>query len=536
MQHLPKMTNLHVHLFALYPYFKLLQYICEHDASLYAKIYCLKTAVGSSAILFKNIQSITTPHGYKRVVSYLKAQIYDELFIDPFLIEQLGDIKPTDALLLQQWLKTFEASQLVKNTLSIFNNQKIGVPFNNHTHFNDWIPYSLVVNENQFVVKANANNAFHQFENIQKMTRLIVRHYKVYYYLWLCSLKANSEKGIYYLNVRGKPGSISTDVAFGTRLYLTAHLCDDYHTFTQKLITISSSDTDIRTNDHKYMYNLYLRVKCESDLILRAVTCFNKNTNKKQEVNDTILTDPFHYTLPAHYVDGVPQMCVQYIITFSKKPRNENIDWKQYMLIIKMTLYVAVCINHNYGFTFFNGYDLVGNEQISHSLEEFTYLINKLFYFRKHQIHFYPHLGESSSVKDEISSFQKYLIDRGINRIGHGMTFAVPAMNQFLANIHKTIYLECCPISNAILGYAHIASHPMRQMINSKHIKPVICSDDNGLFGYDTVTNDYQSIVKYWQLSSIQLIELVRNGIDLIPTPYRKYYEQVFENYLNNNK
>lgn len=473
---LPKMTNNHIHIFAMLPYRKLLKMIKKIDPELYDRVYALTVDV-----------------------------ITD------------GDEK------------------LYKNSLELINDRVDGIPMKGITKREDWVKVSTLDPsfKNSLVVTKHTENPFAEFEKIQTRFRIFVRHYKVYYYLWYTSLYVNYNNNVFYLNVRGKPGTIHKDVKFDNIFFLESKQVMSDQSFSAKLTEIAKDDKDIKPNDHKYMYKQYTRIKYESDLILKAVNDFNKNRTYPHFVNDNHLyNDKVDISFDENYQKDKPQMMVQYIITFPKKPKSVELDLRMYMLYVKKILYIAAVINEEYGFPFFNGIDLVGNEQESHDLSEFIPIMGKLLYFRRFGINFIPHIGETNIVKNEITPMERLIFDKNITRIGHGISFVTTeAITTELKKLNRTITIESCPISNYLLGYYHPRSHPHQAAINNPNIKLMICSDDNGLFNYSSVSRDYLFAHKYWNLTMKDLKKLILNGLSVIPQKYKKYYYDVF-NYL----
>ncbi len=470
-KNLPKITNNHVHIFALYPYKKLLNVIKRIDTELYGKIY---------------------------------------LFASD---KQIGN------------------EEFYQNTLAVFNEQVEGMPCKEKTELEDWINITQVDPSNyidDYVITKKTPNPFVEFEKIQKKLRIFARHYKVYYYLWYCSLYANYKANVFYLNVRAKPGTINTDVKCNQRLYLDSKHILSVEEFNNKMNLLVRDDRDINPNDFKFMYRQYVKTKFESDLILKAVHDFNTSHLKPHFVSaDHLINDDVVVAFNKTYQQSFqPQMMVQYIITFPKPNRQTAIDFKGQLITIKQTLYIAIIINQEYGFKFFNGIDFVGNEQETHELIDIAPILNKLMYFRKYGIFLIPHIGETNIVSNTSTESEKYILDRQLNRIGHGISFVTGSENKTRIG-NGTIYIESCPISNYLLGYYHPKNHPHRYELDNPHIRLMICSDDNGVFGYSTVKRDYMFIYKYWNVTLQQFHNLIINGISVIEQPYRQYYLDV---------
>jgi len=491
---LPKMTNNHIHLFALFPFKRLLKIIKKIDPELYHKIYVLKHDLTS------------------------------------------GD-------------------QLIhKYTMITFNHNVEGVPFADVTTLEDWQPLSEIDTDPalwaSLIIKQHIDRPFNQFERIQALVRILVRHYKIYYYLWYISLYTNYHNRIYYLNVRGRPGTINKDVRHGHRFFIDSPNAMAEADFQTKMTDLIRSDLDVKSQDIKFMYRQYIKIKYESDLILMAVNDFNSSHNYPSFVTSNHLLEPKSKTKiqfdENFYPDDPsikPQMMVQYIITFPKYPKGTQLDFRKLIHEIKEILYIAVVINTEYGFQFFNGIDFVGNEQETTDLSDWVPYLGKLLYFRKYGIHFIPHIGETNKIKTEINPIERFILDKQLTRIGHGMSFVTTDAIRLALETrtgNSTIsgpgnfYIESCPISNYLLGYYHPKDHPHRLALLDSHIKLMICSDDNGLFNYSTVTRDYMIIYKFWNITMDQIKQLILNGMAMIPQPYKKYYHDVFNKQWTN--
>jgi len=100
----------------------------------------------------------------------------------------------------------------------------------------------------------------------------------------------------------------------------------------------------------------------------------------------------------------------------------------------------------------------------------------------------------------------------GSKRIGHGFEVAFcPKVIKKL--VEKDICLECCPISNRLLGYTQdIRNHPVRFLLN-QGVQISVSSDDPGFFGYDGVALDFAMLVLAWELDIRDLKKLALNGI-----------------------
>jgi len=101
----------------------------------------------------------------------------------------------------------------------------------------------------------------------------------------------------------------------------------------------------------------------------------------------------------------------------------------------------------------------------------------------------------------------------GSKRIGHGFALA---KSPCLVDLVKrnNICLECCPVSNRILGYSHdLRCHPVRGLI-ARGVKVSINPDDQGFFNAKGVTLDYLLIYLAWGLDLADLKQLCLNSLE----------------------
>ena len=120
------------------------------------------------------------------------------------------------------------------------------------------------------------------------------------------------------------------------------------------------------------------------------------------------------------------------------------------------------------------------------------------------------HAGES--IRRENKDLYDALL-LGTKRIGHGFALA---MHPHLVDIVKKekICVECCPISNNILGYVRdLRCHPIRSLL-CQGVAVSINPDDPGFFDYEGVTLDYVYAFLAWELSIADLKQLCLNSLE----------------------
>lgn len=97
-------------------------------------------------------------------------------------------------------------------------------------------------------------------------------------------------------------------------------------------------------------------------------------------------------------------------------------------------------------------------------------------------------------------------------RIGHGFALARhPAlMDEVIA---QGICLECCPISNQVLGYVpNLANHAALGLLRGG-VPMCLSPDDPGMWHYADVSYDFAAAAKAWHLGLVELKALARNSL-----------------------
>ena len=120
------------------------------------------------------------------------------------------------------------------------------------------------------------------------------------------------------------------------------------------------------------------------------------------------------------------------------------------------------------------------------------------------------HAGESY-LRTNTELFDAILL--GTRRIGHGFNLMMhPNLIQIVKD--NKICLECCPISNKVLGYVtDLRCHPVRSLL-SQGVPVSISSDDPGFWCAEGVTLDYVTAYIEWGLSLEDLKQLGLNSIE----------------------
>lgn len=121
----------------------------------------------------------------------------------------------------------------------------------------------------------------------------------------------------------------------------------------------------------------------------------------------------------------------------------------------------------------------------------------------------YLHAGESNSRKNK-ELYDAVLL--GTRRIGHGFHLAYhPKLMEMVKS--KGICIECCPVSNFVLGYIlDLRNHPARGFLH-QGLPVSINPDDPGFMGYEGVTLDYLYVFLSWDLDIADLKKLCLNSL-----------------------
>ncbi len=112
----------------------------------------------------------------------------------------------------------------------------------------------------------------------------------------------------------------------------------------------------------------------------------------------------------------------------------------------------------------------------------------------KVQLPYIFHGGESVSRANE-NLYDVVML--GTKRIGHGFgLFIYPRLIQTVRE--RNICIECCPISNQVLGYVKdLRCHPARMLMNLG-VPLTISSDDPAFFNYSGITHDFVLATLAW--------------------------------------
>lgn len=177
------------------------------------------------------------------------------------------------------------------------------------------------------------------------------------------------------------------------------------------------------------------------------------------------------------------------------------------------------------------GYDLYGEEDVMHSDAPF---IKLLTFIKNHARNtgipwnYYLHAGENHNfVAKHGNLITAILLDA--KRIGHGFRLN---SSQSLMEIVKSkgICVECAPISNQVLDYTpNVSVHPAFDFFKNG-IPISISSDDQNLYGYDSLCYDWTAIINAWNLKLKQIYKILTDSILYSSASNKKQIYKDFKN------
>ena len=126
------------------------------------------------------------------------------------------------------------------------------------------------------------------------------------------------------------------------------------------------------------------------------------------------------------------------------------------------------------------------------------------------KLQLYLHAGESYSTCNK-EMYDAVLL--GSKRIGHGFALA-KSKNLIQMVKENNVCIECCPVSNRILGYcSDLRCHPTRGLL-AQGVKVSISPDDQGFWDAKGVTLDYVLAYLAWGLDLADMKALCMNSLE----------------------
>ncbi|KDN45586.1 Metallo-dependent hydrolase [Tilletiaria anomala UBC 951] len=163
------------------------------------------------------------------------------------------------------------------------------------------------------------------------------------------------------------------------------------------------------------------------------------------------------------------------------------------------------------------GFDLVGHEDPGIPAKAY---LPVLLWFRQHtlalglDIPFILHGGETLGDGEAADENLYDVLLLGSKRIGHGYSLYKHPILMDLCK-KRNVLIECCPISNEVLGYtASISGHPLPALL-ANGVPVAICNDDCSMFGNVGLTPDLFTVfmgIESLCLSSLNV--LTRKSIE----------------------
>jgi adenosine deaminase len=126
------------------------------------------------------------------------------------------------------------------------------------------------------------------------------------------------------------------------------------------------------------------------------------------------------------------------------------------------------------------------------------------------------HAGEQGRPPDFTGAPPQLVVEAverlGAKRIGHGTSLAASAEARQLLR-GRGVAVECCPVSNARMGFMAVADHPLPLLLR-EGLLVSLSTDDPLMFGPLTVAETFEEIAGPLGLGDEDLLTLTRNGIE----------------------
>jgi adenosine deaminase len=126
------------------------------------------------------------------------------------------------------------------------------------------------------------------------------------------------------------------------------------------------------------------------------------------------------------------------------------------------------------------------------------------------------HAGEQGRPPDFADAPPALIVEAierlGARRIGHGTSLAASAEARALV-VERGVGVECCPVSNARMGFVPVAAHPLPRLL-AEGVRASLSTDDPLMFGPFTVAETFDEIAGPMGLDRPALAALTRHGIE----------------------
>jgi adenosine deaminase len=125
------------------------------------------------------------------------------------------------------------------------------------------------------------------------------------------------------------------------------------------------------------------------------------------------------------------------------------------------------------------------------------------------------HAGEQGRPPDFADAPPGLIVEAverlGARRIGHGTSLAASREARALVR-DRGVCLECCPVSNELMGFMPVAGHPLPMFLDEGLLASV-CTDDPLMFGPFSVADTLDRVRGPLGLDPETMLQLSRNGI-----------------------
>ena len=159
------------------------------------------------------------------------------------------------------------------------------------------------------------------------------------------------------------------------------------------------------------------------------------------------------------------------------------------------------------------GLDIAGFPEVAYPPSRFADAIGPA---REAGVPLTVHSGEQGRWPDFADAPPSLIVEAveclGARRIGHGTSLAASQTARDCVRDHG-VAVECCPVSNALMGFVPVAAHPLPIFLE-EGLLVSLSTDDPLMFGPFTVAETFDAIAGPLRLDSSALLTLTRHGIE----------------------
>ncbi|CAE8695291.1 unnamed protein product [Polarella glacialis] len=220
------------------------------------------------------------------------------------------------------------------------------------------------------------------------------------------------------------------------------------------------------------------------------------------EVDDDEWTELFRKTVEEFRAENSIFLGARLVLTCHKNQSEEDVR-KDFRRAVRMKERMP---------DFVAGFDLAGPEDLLNPIEFYAGVLEEeiaLALRRGIVLPLLLHAGETN-VPEASQIIDAIIL--GCERIGHGFALARhPGLVQEV--LEAGISLECCPISNQVLGYVpDLANHAILGLLRAG-VPVTLSPDDPAMWHYSDVSYDFAAAAKAWNLGLLELKALARNSL-----------------------